>query len=53
MYKQEYYIRHMDGRFLDSEAEKQRVIKCLEAAIERRVSDVSCIVAEMWRLAGF
>ncbi|BBN19139.1 hypothetical protein MPTK1_8g08180 [Marchantia polymorpha subsp. ruderalis] len=36
---QEYYIRHMDGRFLDSEAEKQRVIKCLEAAIERRVSD--------------
>ncbi|KAL3677377.1 hypothetical protein R1sor_027325 [Riccia sorocarpa] len=36
---QEYYIRHKDGRFLDSEAEKQRVIKCLEAAIERRVSD--------------
>ncbi|KAL2609056.1 hypothetical protein R1flu_027629 [Riccia fluitans] len=36
---QEYYIRHKDGRFLASEAEKQRVIKCLEAAIERRVSD--------------
>uniref|UniRef100_A0A0D6QYN3 ACT domain-containing protein n=1 Tax=Araucaria cunninghamii TaxID=56994 RepID=A0A0D6QYN3_ARACU len=36
---QEYYIRHMDGCTLDTEGEKQRVIKCLEAAIERRVSD--------------
>lgn len=35
---QEYYIRHMDGCTLDTEGEKQRVIKCLEAAIERRVS---------------
>ena len=38
---QEYYIRHMDGCTLDTEGEKQRVIKCLEAAIERRVSEVS------------
>eukprot|EP00252_Welwitschia_mirabilis_P012368 TRINITY_DN2739_c0_g1_i2.p1 TRINITY_DN2739_c0_g1~~TRINITY_DN2739_c0_g1_i2.p1 ORF type:complete len:383 (+),score=33.74 TRINITY_DN2739_c0_g1_i2:565-1713(+) len=37
---QEYYIRHMDGCTLDTEGEKQRVIKCLEAAIERRVSEV-------------
>ncbi|KAH7427865.1 hypothetical protein KP509_10G064200 [Ceratopteris richardii] len=26
---QEYYIRHMDGCTLDTEGEKQRVIKCL------------------------
>ncbi|KAF5181371.1 Act domain-containing protein acr3 [Thalictrum thalictroides] len=35
---QEYYIRHMDGCILDTEGEKERVIKCLEASIERRVS---------------
>ncbi|KAH7415896.1 hypothetical protein KP509_14G064700 [Ceratopteris richardii] len=33
---QEYYIRHMDECTLDTEGEKQRVIKCLEAAIKRR-----------------
>ncbi|PIA63248.1 hypothetical protein AQUCO_00200932v1 [Aquilegia coerulea] len=37
---QEYYIRHIDGSPVNSEAEKERVIQCLEAAIERRVSDV-------------
>lgn len=36
---QEYYIRHMDGCPVNSEAERQRVIHCLEAAIERRVSE--------------
>jgi len=36
---QEYYVRHMDGCTLDSEAERQRVIKCVEAAIERRVPE--------------
>ncbi|XP_057858024.2 ACT domain-containing protein ACR4 isoform X2 [Cryptomeria japonica] len=36
---QEFYIRHADGRALNSEAERQRVIQCLEAAIERRVSE--------------
>eukprot|EP00252_Welwitschia_mirabilis_P004920 TRINITY_DN1526_c0_g1_i4.p1 TRINITY_DN1526_c0_g1~~TRINITY_DN1526_c0_g1_i4.p1 ORF type:complete len:447 (+),score=78.07 TRINITY_DN1526_c0_g1_i4:229-1569(+) len=36
---QEYYIRHTDGVPVTSEAERQRVIQCLEAAIERRVSD--------------
>lgn len=36
---QEYYIRHMDGCVLDTEGEKERVIKCLEAAIRRRVSE--------------
>lgn len=36
---QEYYIRHADGCMLNSEAEKQRLIHCLEAAIERRVSE--------------
>ncbi|GLT84896.1 hypothetical protein SLE2022_031060 [Rubroshorea leprosula] len=36
---QEYYIRHMDGCTLDTAGEKERVIKCLEAAIQRRVSE--------------
>ncbi|XP_006847223.2 ACT domain-containing protein ACR3 isoform X1 [Amborella trichopoda] len=36
---QEYYIRHKDGCILDGDSEKQRVIKCLEAAIQRRVSN--------------
>ncbi|MCL7037890.1 hypothetical protein MKW94_009914 [Papaver nudicaule] len=36
---QEYYIRHADGHTLISEAEKRQVVKCLEAAIERRVCE--------------
>uniref|UniRef100_A0A2P2LCS9 ACT domain-containing protein ACR n=1 Tax=Rhizophora mucronata TaxID=61149 RepID=A0A2P2LCS9_RHIMU len=36
---QEYYIRQMDGCILNDEGEKQRVIKCLEAAIRRRVCE--------------
>ncbi|KAK2996303.1 hypothetical protein RJ639_026026 [Escallonia herrerae] len=36
---QEYYIRHMDGCTLDAVGEKERVTKCLEAAIRRRVSE--------------
>lgn len=36
---QEYFIRHIDGYALSTESEKERVIKCLEAAIERRVSE--------------
>ncbi|MCO5561470.1 hypothetical protein L7F22_015091 [Adiantum nelumboides] len=35
---QEYFIRHMDGCTLDTVGEKQRVTKCLEAAIRRRAS---------------
>lgn len=30
----------MDGCTLDTEGEKERVIKCIEAAIQRRVSEV-------------
>lgn len=37
---QEYFIRHVDGYALSTEGEKDRVIKCLEAAIERRVCEV-------------
>lgn len=37
---QEYHIRKMDGRTLDAEA-KMKVKKCLEAAIERRSSEVT------------
>ncbi|XP_051124174.1 ACT domain-containing protein ACR3-like [Andrographis paniculata] len=36
---QEYYIRQMDGCTLDTEGEKEKVIKCLEAAVRRRVSE--------------
>ncbi|WVZ57261.1 hypothetical protein U9M48_007666 [Paspalum notatum var. saurae] len=36
---QEYYIRHVDGSPVNSEAERKRIIQCLEAAIERRVSE--------------
>ncbi|CAL9752213.1 unnamed protein product [Musa acuminata subsp. burmannicoides] len=36
---QEFYIRHMDGGPISSEAERQRVIQCLQAAIERRASE--------------
>ncbi|CAI0627397.1 unnamed protein product, partial [Linum tenue] len=36
---QEYYIRHIDGSPISSEAERQRVINCLEAAIKRRTSE--------------
>lgn len=37
----EYCIRHIDGFPVNSDAERQRVIQCLEAAIERRVSEVN------------
>ncbi|KAK9063550.1 hypothetical protein SSX86_017420 [Deinandra increscens subsp. villosa] len=36
---QEFYIRHTDGCPISSEAERQRVIHCLEAAVKRRVSE--------------
>ncbi|PNX55532.1 hypothetical protein L195_g049161, partial [Trifolium pratense] len=35
----EYYIRHVDGYPISSEAERQRVIHCLEAAVRRRTSE--------------
>ncbi|CAI0379146.1 unnamed protein product [Linum tenue] len=35
----EFYIRHQDGTPISSEAERQRVIQCLEAAVERRASE--------------
>ncbi|XAR52028.1 [Protein-PII] uridylyltransferase [Bertholletia excelsa] len=36
---QEYYIRHVDGLPISSEAERERVKQCLEAAVERRASE--------------
>ncbi|XP_054791940.1 ACT domain-containing protein ACR4-like isoform X1 [Prosopis cineraria] len=36
---QEYYIRHADGSPIKSDAERQRLVQCIEAAIERRVSE--------------
>ncbi|KAK4802917.1 hypothetical protein SAY86_001120 [Trapa natans] len=32
----EFYIKHSDGTPISSEAERQRVIQCLQAAVERR-----------------
>ncbi|KAH6796488.1 ACT domain repeat 4 [Perilla frutescens var. hirtella] len=37
--QQEYFIRHKDGCPISSEAERQRVINCLGAAIKRRSSE--------------
>ncbi|KAK6162639.1 hypothetical protein DH2020_002480 [Rehmannia glutinosa] len=37
--EQEYYIRHMDGRPINLEAERQRVIHCLESTIKKRSSE--------------
>ncbi|KAI3683983.1 hypothetical protein L1987_84500 [Smallanthus sonchifolius] len=36
---QEYFIRKIDGGALCSESEKQYAMKCLEAAVERRVCE--------------
>lgn len=36
---QEFYIRHSDGSPITTETERQRVIHCLQAAIERRASE--------------
>ena len=38
---QEYFIRHIDGYTVNTEGEKEHVVKCLEAAIERRVCEVN------------
>lgn len=35
----EFYIRHTDGTPINSEAERQRVIQCLQAAIERGTTE--------------
>lgn len=35
----EFYMRHKDGTPISSEPERQRVIQCLKAAVERRASE--------------
>ncbi|KNA23301.1 hypothetical protein SOVF_026120 [Spinacia oleracea] len=37
----EFYIRHTDGTPISSDAEKQRVVQCLQASIRRRASQVA------------
>lgn len=37
---QEYYIRHADGTPVNTEGEEERVVRCIKAAILRRVSEV-------------
>ncbi|PIA51014.1 hypothetical protein AQUCO_01100079v1 [Aquilegia coerulea] len=36
---QEYYIRHLDGHPISSDAERQTILHCLEAAIQRRSTE--------------
>ncbi|KAG0525481.1 hypothetical protein BDA96_06G060400 [Sorghum bicolor] len=36
---QEYYIRHVDGHAVRCDDERQRLVRCLEAAIERRTAE--------------
>ncbi|XP_006650292.1 ACT domain-containing protein ACR4-like isoform X2 [Oryza brachyantha] len=36
---QEFYVRHVNGSPMNTEADRLRVIQCLEAAIERRASE--------------
>ncbi|KAG8048077.1 hypothetical protein GUJ93_ZPchr0008g11559 [Zizania palustris] len=36
---QEYYVRHVDGHPVRSDAERLRLVRALEAAVERRSSD--------------
>ncbi|CAI9267773.1 unnamed protein product [Lactuca saligna] len=36
---QEYFVRKIDGGALSTESEKQHAMKCLEAAVERRVCE--------------
>ncbi|PON57427.1 ACT domain containing protein [Parasponia andersonii] len=55
----EFYIRHRDGTPISSEPERQRVIQCLQAAIQRRGSqgvrlelctaDRQCLLADVTR----
>lgn len=40
VFLQEFYIRHVDGLPIGSDAERDRIVQCLEAAIERRASEV-------------
>ncbi|CAM0911849.1 unnamed protein product [Alopecurus aequalis] len=37
---QEYYVRHVDGHPARTDVERLRLVRCLEAAVERRASDV-------------
>ncbi|KAL9242870.1 hypothetical protein vseg_016828 [Gypsophila vaccaria] len=55
----EFYIKHSDGTPISSDAERQRVIQCLQAAIQRRASqgvrlelyalDRPCLLANVTR----
>ncbi|XP_008790789.2 ACT domain-containing protein ACR6-like [Phoenix dactylifera] len=36
---QEYCIRHIDGHRVNSDAERDRLVQCLQAAIQRRASE--------------
>ncbi|KAH9619425.1 hypothetical protein KSS87_014331 [Heliosperma pusillum] len=55
----EFYIKHSDGSPISSDAERQRVVQCLQAAIQRRASqgvrlelyalDRPCLLADVTR----
>jgi UTP:GlnB (protein PII) uridylyltransferase len=44
---QEYYIRHVDGHPIASEPERRRLVRCLEAAIERRCAGEGVLELEV------
>ncbi|XP_020577472.1 ACT domain-containing protein ACR7-like [Phalaenopsis equestris] len=46
---QEFYIKHSDGRPISSEAERQRVMQCLQAAIDRRGQGLRLEICTMER----
>ncbi|PKA48777.1 hypothetical protein AXF42_Ash018719 [Apostasia shenzhenica] len=46
---QEFYIRHSDGSPISSEAERQRVLQCLQAAIERRAQGLKLEICAVER----
>ncbi|KAK1272352.1 hypothetical protein QJS04_geneDACA020619 [Acorus gramineus] len=50
--RMEFYIRHTDGSPISSEAERRRVIQCLQAAIERRASELACRAEKEEAAAG-
>jgi hypothetical protein len=51
-YFQEFYIRHTDGTPISSEPERQRVIQCLQAAVERRASEVIVLLELVWSFSA-
>ncbi|KAF9615914.1 hypothetical protein IFM89_027153 [Coptis chinensis] len=46
-----FYIRHSDGSPISSKVERQRVIQCVQASIERRVTDTLDVAISLAKVA--